>query len=83
MGYRTKTTQFGTFDDPYEYKETLKQQGYTDMDWQNGWNKEKYEQWKLLTEDKKLEDYQWNNTGSHCTYVCHERKVFCSVDMGD
>lgn len=83
MSYRTHTTPYGQLSDPDEYKSLLIEKGYQDMGWKNGWDDMKYNQWKVLIEGKKVEDLQWNNTGSHCTYVCHERKVFCSVDMGD
>lgn len=85
--YRTHNTQHGTFNDPTEYKNHLISLGYTDLGWCNGWNVEQNKAWVKYKDNmlpsEQLDDHQWNNTGSHCTYTIHSAKVFCSVDMGD
>jgi hypothetical protein len=77
-----------TFEKPFsnsrEYRDYLILQGYKDLGWMNGWDSATYKLWE---NQKALEDtidhMQWNRSGSDCTNVLHQNKVFCSVDMGD
>lgn len=76
-------TPIGSFSDGNSYRDALIAKGYTDMGWMNGWGKEKDQEWDNLRKDQKVESFQWNRSGSDCTYVIHSLKVFSSVDMGD
>jgi len=67
-----------------EYRDHLILQGYKDLGWMNGWNDDTYHLWKQQQALENTVDHtQWNRSGSDCTYVLHQNKVFCSVDMGD
>ena len=77
-------TPIGSFDNGSEYRKALINHGYKDLGWQNGWSKETELLWKQQKAlGGRVEQYQWNRSGSDVTYVIHEHKVFCSVDMGD
>lgn len=66
------------------YRKALIAADYKDLGWQNGWNKETELLWKQQKAlEEHCEHFQWNNSGSDCTHVLHQNKVFCSVDMGD
>jgi len=72
------------FTDSYHYKCHLETQGYKNLGWMNGWNNDTYTLWeKQRALEDSIEDVQWNRSGSDCTFVLHQNKVFCSVDMGD
>jgi hypothetical protein len=79
-------TPLGSFSDGNTYRAELIKAGYKDLGWQNGWgnnsaNELLWDQQKAL--ESRIEIYQWNRSGSDCTYVLHQNKIFCSVDMGD
>lgn len=79
-------TPIGSFSDGNSYRAALIKAGYKDLGWQNGWKTDGgleflWQQQKAL--EPTVESYQWNKSGSDCTYVLHQNKVFCSVDMGD
>lgn len=77
-------TPIGSFSDGNTYREALRNAGYKDLGWQNGWSSKNEELWKQQKAlEPTIESYQWNRSGSDCTYVLHQNKVFCSVDMGD
>ena len=77
-------TPIGSFSSGADYRKALIAKGYKDLGWQNGWSKETELLWKQQKAlEPKVESYQWNRSGSDCTYVLHQNKVFCSVDMGD
>ncbi len=81
-----KHTKLGSFFSGRDYREALIAQGYKDLGWQNGWktggeSEQLWEKQKSL--ELQVEHYQWNRSGSDVTYVLHQNKVFCSVDMGD
>ena len=80
---RTHTTPVGTFTSGNDYRDELIMNGYTDWGWINGWSKETQDKYNKTIDDHSIESLQWNRSGSDCTYVCHELKLFCSVDMGD
>lgn len=80
----TNTTPLGTFNNGNDYRQALIEQGYKDMGWMNGWSGDTYYEWEYRkTSEPTIEDLQWNRSGSDCTYVLHQSKIFCSVDMGD
>lgn len=67
-----------------QYREHLIQQGYKDLGWMNGWDNATHILWdKQQALEGNVDHTQWNRSGSDCTYVLHQNKVFCSVDMGD
>ncbi len=78
-------TKFGEFSSGTDYRKALIAQDYNDLGWKNGWGSKEYRAWDEVVEDltTDIETHQWNNRGSDVTYTCHERKLFCSVDMGD
>lgn len=83
---RTFETPLGTFSDSTDYRKALREAGYTDMGWQNGWDEHAYTDWdeaKAKHPDQLIESLSWNNRGTDEMYVLHDSKVFCSVDMGD
>ena len=80
---RTRETPLGTFTSGSDYRDELMIYGYTDWGWMNGWKGEIHEKWNHKVREYTVEDIQWNNRGSDCTYVCHALKIFSSVDMGD
>jgi|LakMenE01Jun11ns_1017448.scaffolds.fasta_scaffold9890078_2 hypothetical protein len=80
---KTHETPLGEFNYGREYREALIANGYKDFGWQNGWNKEQEDLWKLQKSlDKEIEVLSWSWSGSNTTVVLHKNKVFCSVDMG-
>lgn len=81
---REHQTLFGVFYNGRQYRECLINQGYLDLGWVNGWSSKERMIWEMQkTLEKNIESLQWNSSGSDVTYVLHENKVFCSVDMGD
>jgi len=67
-----------------DYRNHLILQGYKDLGWINGWNDDDCQLWtKQTTLEDTVDHTQWNRSGSDCTFVLHQNKVFCSVDMGD
>lgn len=75
-----------SFSNGSSYRNALSLAGYKDLGWQNGWNYNNKNEntWKdALRNGERVEEYQWNKTGSDVTRVLHKAKMFCSVDMGD
>jgi hypothetical protein len=77
-------TIFGIVESGRDYRELLVANGYVNMGWQNGWDTKSLDLWKHMQNNAdSIEDIRWNRSGSDVTYVSHDYKVFCSVDMGD
>lgn len=83
---RTFETPLGTFSNSMDYRKALKDAGYINLGWMNGWSNSDHDMWrdyKNMYPDQRIESLIWNDRSTDNMYVMHDAKVFCSVDSGD